>query len=345
MTRKNKLLYVIFIVAVAAAVLLIGAKNGDFVASLRAMLDIPRRYTLLCVLFVFGGILMQALSTATALRVMGRSLPFARCCGISLLGEFYAFITPGASGGQPMQIYHMHRSGVPIGDATTALVVHYICYHSVLLAADMALGLVYRRFIVQQVGANMIFLIIGFVFNLGLLTGALMLSFHRKPIRWLLRGITAIMKKLKVGNPDRVWERCSVIADSFYRGTRFIAGHRLELIRQVLFAAGRLMCMTSVFYFVYRGLGQSGAGYGKLVALGFMQYTSADYMPLPGASGAQEGIFSLYFDRLLPGDLMLSGLLTWRFITYYLVLIVGGVAAAWPSRHRQNAAERQQRQG
>ncbi len=334
MTRKSKLLYVIFIVAVAAAVLLIGAKNGDFAASLKAMLDIPRRYTLLCVLCVFGGILMQALSAASALRAMGRSLPFARCCGISLLGEFYSFITPGASGGQPMQIYHMHRSGISIADATTALVVHYICYHSVLLAADVALGIAYRGFIAQQVGANLPLLIFGFVFNLGLLSGALMLSFHQKPIRWLLRCVTAFMKKLKIGNPDHLRERCSVIADSFYRGTGFIARHRLELARQVLFAAGRLLCLTSVFYFVYRGLGQTGASYGKLTALGFMQYTSADYMPLPGASGAQEGIFSLYFNQLLPGDLMLSGLLTWRFITYYLVLIVGGVAAVWPNRRK-----------
>ena len=34
-------------------------------------------------------------------------------------------------------------------------------------------------------------------------------------------------------------------------------------------------------------------------------------------------MFGLYFEALLPGELLLSGLLTWRFITYYLVLIVG----------------------
>ena len=69
-----------------------------------------------------------------------------------------------------------------------------------------------------------------------------------------------------------------------------------------------------------RGLKVIIAAAGKAAHLGGVV---AAYTPLPGASGAQEGVFSLYFQSLLPGDLMLSGLLAWRFITYYLVLIVG----------------------
>ena len=334
MSRKSKLLYTAFIVAVLAAVIIIGEHNGDFGASLRAMTGIPKRYTLLCVLCVVGGIAMQAASTASLLGTMGHALPFPRLLVTALLGEFYAFITPGASGGQPMQIVQLRRWGAPVADATTALVTHYVCYHGVLLVMDVALGLMYRPFVAANLGANFPFLAIGFLFNLGLLVGALMLSFCQKPIRWLLTRVTRLMVRLRLGDPDRLSERFSNTADAFYTGIRFIIRHRSELFRQVLFAVGRLLCMTSVFYFICRGLGQPGEGYGSLIALGAMQYTSAGYTPLPGASGAQEGIFSLYFGKLLPGDLLLSGLLAWRFITYYLVLVVGGVAAVWPKRRR-----------
>lgn len=332
MSRKNKLLYAAFIITVLAAVIIIGASNGDFGASLRAMTAIPRRYTLLCVLCVAGGIAMQALSAATALRTMGQRVSLPRAMYVSLLGDFYSFITPGASGGQPMQVVHLRRAGIPVADATTVLVVHYMCYHGSLLAVDIALGLLYRPFVAQQLGANFVFLVIGFLFNLGLLVGALMLSFWQRPIRWLLKQVTRLMARLRLGDPERLREKFNETADSFYTGMRFITGHKAELARQVLFAVGRILCMTSVFYFICRGLGHGEAGYGSLVALGAMQYTAAGYTPLPGASGAQEGIFSLYFGKLLPGDLMLSGLLTWRFITYYLVLIAGGAAAVWPKR-------------
>lgn len=335
MSKKKRILYMAFIVAVLAAVVVIGARNGDFVASLRAMAGIPRRYTLLCVLCVAGGIAMQALSAASALGRTGHALPLRRSLSVSLLGEFYSFITPGASGGQPMQIYHMHRLGVPVADATTALVIHYACYHGALLIMDVALGLLYRPFIAEQLGANFVFLVIGFLFNLGLLIMSLMLSFCQRPIRFLFRHITMLMAKLRLGDPRRMQQRFDADADSFYGGMRLLLTHKGELIRQLAFAAGRLMCMTSVFYFICRGLGQVEAGYGRLVALGAMQYTSAGYTPLPGASGAQEGIFSLYFGKLLPGDLMLSGLLAWRFITYYLVLIVGGAAALWPGNRKK----------
>ena len=88
MSRKNKLLYAAFIITVLAAVIFIGASNGDFGASLRAMTAIPRRYTLLCVLCVAGGIAMQALSAATALHTMGQRLSLPRAMSVSLLGDF-----------------------------------------------------------------------------------------------------------------------------------------------------------------------------------------------------------------------------------------------------------------
>ena len=95
--------------------------------------------------------------------------------------------------------------------------------------------------------------------------------------------------------------------------------------------------MMSVIYFILRGLGQHSASYGMILTLGVMQYTSAAYTPLPGASGAQEGIFSVYFDKLLPNELLFSGLLAWRFITYYLVLIVGVIVTSVLGVRRRHA--------
>ena len=50
---------------------------------------------------------------------------------------------------------------------------------------------------------------------------------------------------------------------------------------------------------------------------------SASYTPLPGASGAQEGGFLLYFRGIFKDGTIGLALLIWRFFTYYLFLIVG----------------------
>ena len=110
--KLKKLLTPAFILLTLAAVLFIGARSGDFPASLRAMLAIPPGYILLCVACTFGAILMQSVSLDSALRRLGHRLPFGRLFGISILSEFYSYITPGASGGQPMQVYQIGRAHV-----------------------------------------------------------------------------------------------------------------------------------------------------------------------------------------------------------------------------------------
>ena len=133
------------------------------------------------------------------------------------------------------------------------------------------------------------------------------------------------MRRFHIGNPEKLEAAATGLADGYFVGIRCLVFDFRHMIKQFAFAAGRLIMLMSIMYFIFRGLGQHTAGYSKLFTMSCLQYTSAAYTPLPGASGAQEGIFGLYFAGLLPGSLLLSGLLCWRFITYYLVLIVGGI--------------------
>ena len=320
---KKRLLFAAFLLLTLLLIAFIGLRSGDFSASLEALFDIPVRYVLLCVLCTFGGIFMQGVSAKSALNAMGHRAGMGQMFAISILGEFYSFITPGATGGQPMQVHRMHRRGIPLGDATGALVAHYLAYHSMLLISDIALGAAHFAFARKQVGVNWPFFVVGFLFNAMLIAGAVLLSFYQRPIRWLLGKAVALMHRFRIGNPDRLREKTSEAADAFYKGMHFLLSHPVEIVKQALFGLGRILCMMSVIYFIYRGLGLSGISYGRIITMGCLQYTSAAYTPLPGASGAQEGIFSVYFDQIFPDELLFSSLLAWRFITYYLVLIVG----------------------
>ena len=65
------------------------------------------------------------------------------------------------------------------------------------------------------------------------------------------------------------------------------------------------------------------------MTISFLLYISACYTPLPGASGAQEGGFLLYYEGIIPQDRIGLALLVWRFFTYYMFLIVGVVMVIW----------------
>lgn len=324
MTSKiNKLISIAVILLTLAVVLFIGIQSGDFPASMRALFNMPPVYALAGVGCVFGGILMQTVSGQLALQKLNRRMSFPRLYAIMVLGEFYSFITPGASGGQPMQVFEFHRHGLPAGETMAALTQHFQCFQITLLILDVCLYAAHRDFLQAQLGANWPLLAIGFAFNAVQVCISLMIAFYQRPVRFLVQKGTALLRRLRIGNPDRLERLADGVADGYFSSMRALYADKSHLAAQFVCAVARLILMMSVTAFVYRGLGLSEVGYGKLFALGCMQYTSAAYTPLPGASGAQEGVFSLYFAGLLPGSLRLSGLLCWRFMTYYLVLIVG----------------------
>lgn len=324
----KKLLYLAFILLTLAVVLYIGVKNGDLPASLKAIMGIPPIYAVLCLGCTFGHLVLEALSNRSALKKLGYPMSFKRLYGICLLGKFYSYITPGASGGQPMQVYQFYRDRTPVGVATAALTIHFHAYQFSLLAFDVVFYCLYHGFAVGHIGTNLPFLVFGFLFNLMLLVGSLMIAFYQRPIRFLLKKLGGLLRRFKISDPERLLSGATGLADGYFDSMRALASDPAEMGRQLLFGAVRLVVNMSAMVFIYRGLGQTAAGYWQIIAMSCWQFTSAGYVPLPGASGAQEGLFGLYYRALLPGSLLLSGLLAWRFVTYYLVLIVGFIVTA-----------------
>jgi uncharacterized membrane protein YbhN (UPF0104 family) len=62
------------------------------------------------------------------------------------------------------------------------------------------------------------------------------------------------------------------------------------------------------------------------VTLQTLLYISASFVPLPGASGAQEYGFTLFFGSIFPGTMMIGVIVVWRIMTYYLLMATGFAA-------------------
>lgn len=54
-------------------------------------------------------------------------------------------------------------------------------------------------------------------------------------------------------------------------------------------------------------------------------YTSSCFVPIPGASVGAEYSFIHYFEVIVKEAFIIPGLLVWRFITYYIPMIIGGI--------------------
>ena len=114
----------VLIVSVLAAVLISGIAGGTLPAALQALAGAGKGSLALCALLYLASLLTDALSVRSALRAQGFRLSLRDAFVASVKGGFFSGITPGAAGGQPMQIGHLSGKGIPAGAGTSAVMSH-----------------------------------------------------------------------------------------------------------------------------------------------------------------------------------------------------------------------------
>lgn len=324
--RLSKIFNFILIFGTLAVVLLIGLQSDDVGNSIMALRSMGMVWIALATLsYLFFGA-ADALSLWFFLRRRKVRVSFGYMLFVANAGLYYSNITPGASGGQPMQIYYLHKQGVPIGLASSALVVRFFSFQAMLSVIATAFWISHSGFIAQQLGGHMWIFIVGYVYNLILVLGLVLVAMNKNIVRFFISLFIQLGVKLRlVKDAQASRQKWEDALTSFHDSILMMRDHPAELVLQLVIGGVQLMALMSVLYFVYLGLGLRGATYGQLMALDVVQYVSAAYIPTPGASGAQEVSFSMYFGELFTDGTRFAALILWRFFTYYLSLIIGAV--------------------
>ena len=322
----KRILNLALILGTLVLVIVLGLRDNDLPTTLETLsrMDIPNILACLGCFFCF--LMAEGLSIKYFLLRQGYQITGLYALFVTIVGQYYSAITPGASGGQPMQVYHLHQRHVSTGVATSALVTRFFAFQFMLSVLTTVFWIAYGPFVQAQVGESMWVLIVGYIYNIFTCTMVILFAFLRPLVRGIVNVILKIGSWLRlVKNPDSSREKWMKTVDVFHESIHQIARHPKDLLVQLLLGGAQLLALMSVIWFVYRGLDLSGHTWGQVVTMGMMEYISAAYTPLPGASGAQEAVFSVFFSQMFPGANMLAGILLWRLFTYYVAIIIGAV--------------------
>ena len=93
----------------------------------------------------------------------------------------------------------------------------------------------------------------------------------------------------------------------------------------ILLSIPQFILQMSVIYFIFRAFGYREVNYFEIFAIQSLLQVSVSFMPMPGASGAQEIGFSSYFKNYFVNNDLYAAVMVWRFFTYYLVVIAGAL--------------------
>ena len=336
--KLKKALSSLVIVLSVAAVICIAFGNQE----LHDAWDAVRRLDLLYILGLLGCWAVYAGGDGVGiwfcLRRQGFLLSAGAIVRITLCGFFYSNITPGASGGQPMQVAAMNKAGVPVGNGTTTVTIRLICNQFMVSVLSLAFLIANRGFIYRQLEGAIWFVRVGWVINFAVVPLVLLAAFRRAWIRKLVNGLISLLAKIRIlKDPETTRRSADEVLDTYHTALNSLLRSPGEIIRQCLCSTASLLALTGSIVFVYHAFGMSGTPWYHLMSLAFLLFVSASYTPLPGASGAQEGGFLFYFRGIFTGGTIGLALLTWRFFTYYLFIFVGviNLLAEKISRRRQ----------
>ena len=322
--KLKKILSFLLIVASIAAVVFIAFSNTELKDAWGAISGLDLRW----VAGLFGCWLVCTVSDGMNywcyLRREKFKISIGRAINVALIGYYYSNITPSAAGGQPMQIHSLRKAGIPVGYGTMAVTIRFFTNQFVISMMSLVLFLCNREFVYLQLGGVMWLVRIGWLINFAAVWLVMLATWKRNWIQGFANWVLTVLSKVRlIRNRESAIEKVTEVLDTYNQAMKDLLKRPGQIMIQFLCSFFNLLAMTATVIFVYHAFGQQGTPWYQLLTLSCLLYVSASYTPLPGASGAQEGGFLVYFSGIMKNGTIGMALLTWRFFTFYLYLIVG----------------------
>jgi uncharacterized protein (TIRG00374 family) len=322
--RYMGLAYVIAVAAIFAAWVLKSGRGPAVIAQLRAL---DARFVCLSAALITGYVLVRALTLYAYLRHEGRPIAFAKALLVTGIGQFYSAITPSSSGGQPFEVLSMRRWGIPAPVATAAVSVQFIFFQAALVALSALLWIFQRAAVAEHLGPLRWLAAAGLLINSALPLMLALLSGNRRLMGGMARGVIGLAARIKlVRHPEAAVQKIDRMIEAYRAALLTVFTKPAAAVQMALLSLMQVALLMLIILGVYGAFPLEGASPAALVALNALLYVSASFMPMPGASGAQEYGFSIFFSALIPEPMMISALFFWRFFTYYALLFAGLLA-------------------
>ena len=279
---------------------------------------------LMYIIYLFLDVLM--FSNITKIYKDGISIWYQLYLGI--IGKFFSGITPLATGGQPMQVYELKKKGVSISNGTNIAIQSYMVFQvSLMILATIAIILNKTINLFEPVPVLAELTTIGFIINFGILIILLCVSFSKNFNRTIVKFFINLLSKIKiVKDKEKSLTKWNARCDEYYNNAQVLMHHKSVLIKGVVIEIIALLIYYMIpWVLAYAlGFGSNIAWYASISASSYI-FIMGCYVPIPGATGGMEYAFTGFFGNFVFGYELNTLIVIWRFITYYLPVIVGAL--------------------
>lgn len=312
---------IVFILLIGLTFYLI-FKDQNVLEILNIAVSVKKRYILVAIIAMCLYLLGETINITRILKELGEKSTFLRNIRYTLIGFFFSSITPAASGGQPMEIYYMHKEKIAVANSTLALLVHLTSFQIVTIT----LGVLSTILHFEIVKSGLIYLVIlGILLNSTALTLLAISIFSKRLSKGLINFAVKVLKFFRIPNIEKKQESLEKELEKYQESAVYIKEHKKLMIKTLVTTFIQVIIYYSIPYWVYLAFGFTGYNFFQIVTLQAMLYATVSGIPSPGAVGVSEGAFIEIFKGVFPATMMNSAILLNRGASFYLFVIISAI--------------------
>lgn len=255
---------------------------------------------------------------------------------VCLIGRYGDGITPMGTGGQPFQIYFLHKynielsksASIPLSRVTIKVIGYNVCmlFFFIFFSQEGSGVIKTAAYVALFINSLGPIIILFFAFNrktgLKLADFFIGLGYRFKMIKDLEQAKVYWLKKV----------------DDMLLSIRYFSTKPAMFFSLFALSVIEIIALTSVPYFVFRAFGGDTSVSWIFMTTSAMYVMSASIIaPTPGTSGVAEASFYGIFERVILGGMMFYALITWRIITFYTFIIGGAILLIYESIYKKKA--------
>ena len=328
--NKKKIINFCFIAFSSLMLIYILFNNSDIISIYEALKQINIQYILIAVACLFMFWILEAyMIYKLILKFTDKKrsgVTFWLALKTTLIGQYYSNITPGASGGQPVQLYVMKDENVPLSEGTAVLVEKFLLFQIGVTIYSLVLALYKIKSLMEYTNGASFFVALGLVVNMLMVLSIWLLSIKPKAVGYILGFILEFLSKHKIiKDLSKVENSVDKFINDYDNSIKKMKNNKMLTFKLFILTFVQLTLFFSITFFIYKSLNLSGNSIFEIICLQAFLYMSVSFIPIPGTIGVSEMGFVMLLGNVFSNNIIGTAILLWRGVSYYFSLIFSGI--------------------
>ena len=317
-TIKNLIIFILLIIFTFYIIL----KDQDIVEITQVLRNVRLDYVVIAIVAMLIYLVLESVNMGRKLKTLNEKSSFIQNFRYVLIGFFFSSITPAASGGQPMQIYYMHKNGISIANSTLSLLIN-LCSFQIITISFAMISLIFNY---KYLTTGLVWLfVIGVTLNSVALSLLLIGIFSKKLSACLVKISVKILSFFKIKNIEEKQEKLEKELFKYQGSAAYIKQNIEVMLKTILTTFVQILFYYSIPFWIYSSFGFSEYNIIQIISLQAILYATVSGIPLPGAVGVSEGGFLGIFKNVFTTSTLNSAMILNRGVSFYLFVLISAI--------------------